>query len=144
MPQYRVDQDVTPILRLSDALVRDNETLLQDAGRTADLVQYTVMSRDPATNKLVPLTNAAATDGTEIPCGLSAQLTATADIVAGDVTGFHLYIKVGRIDEASIVLENSLDLDDEITNQNMTIRDMLYIRGIYPEPGYDVDRPENT
>lgn len=143
-PQYRVDQDVTPILRLADALIKDNETLLQDAGRSGDLVKYTIMARNPATNKLVPLTNAAATDGTEIPCGLSAQITTEAAIQAADVTGFHLYIKTGRINEASIVIENSLTLETEITNQNQTIRDLLYRINIYPEPGYDVDRPENT
>lgn len=143
-PQYRVDQDVTPILRLADALVRDSETLLQDAGRSGDLEKYTVMARNPATNKLVPLTNAAATDGTEIPCGLSAQSATEAAIQAADVTNFLLYVKVGRIDEASIVLENSLTLETEITNQNMTIRDLLYRIDIYPEPGRDVQRPENT
>lgn len=142
--QTRTDFDLTPILRYGEALIRDNETLLQDAGRSGDLVTYTVMSRDPATNKLVPLTNAAATDGTEIPTGLSAQSATEAAIKAGDVTGFQLYIKTGRIDEDSIVIENSLTLETELTNQNMTIRDMLMKMNIIPESGQDIDRPENS
>jgi hypothetical protein len=144
LPYGRTDQDVTPVLRLGDALIRDNETLLQDAGRTGDLEKYTVLSRNPTTRKLVPLTNVAATDGTEIPVGLSAQSADEADIIAGDITGFQLYIKTGRIDEDSIVLENSLTLDSVITSEKRTIRDLLHTIDIYPEPGFDMDRPENT
>lgn len=142
-PQYRVDQDVTPIIRLDDALVRDNETILTDGGRVVDLEQYTVMARNAA-NKLVPLTSLVATDGTSIPTGLMAQSVSAAAIAAGDVTGVSLYVKVGRIDEDSIILENSLTLDNVITDRDQTIRDLLMQMGIYPEPGYDVDRPENT
>lgn len=142
LPYGRTDQDTTPILR-GDSLFRDNETLLQDAGRTGDLVAYTLMARNPATNKLVPLTDNTATDGTEIPAGLSVHTVTEAAIQAGDITGYQLYIKC-EIDEASIVLENSLTLETELTNQNQTIRDMLVKMGIIPIPGVDIDRPENT
>lgn len=144
MPQYRVNQDVTPTIRLDDALVRDSETILTDAGRTVDLAQYTVMSRNPTTRKLVPLTNIAATDGTEIPAGLMAETVPFAEIAAGDVTNTCLYIKIGRINEASIVLENSLTLDSVIASRDQTIRDLLHLIDIYPEPGVDVDRYENA
>jgi hypothetical protein len=141
-PQGRTDQDVTPILRFGEALIRDNETFAQDAGRSGDLEKYTVLARDPATNTLVVLVPTA-TDGTEIPAGLSAQSIDEADIIAGNVTGFQLYIKTGRIDEDSIILETGT-LETEVTNQNQTIRDLLFRIDIYPEPGIDIDRPENT
>jgi hypothetical protein len=141
-PQFRVDQDVTPAIRLDDALVRDNETILTDGGRVVDLEQYTVMARN-STNKLVPLTSLTATDGTSIPTGLMAQSVAAAEIAAGDVTGVALYVKIGRINEASIILENSLALDNVIVDRDQTIRDLLMQMGIYPEPGADVDRAEN-
>lgn len=142
LPYGRRDIDVTPILR-GDALFKDNETLAQDGGRSGDLVPYTVMARDPATNKLVPLTNAAATNGTEIPAGLSVHTATEAAIQAGDIAGYQLYVKC-VIDEASIVLENSLTLETELTNQNQTIRDMLIKADIIPIPGVDIDRPENA
>jgi hypothetical protein len=144
LPQGRIDQDVTPILRFGESLIRDNETLLTDGGRSGDLVKYTVLSRNPTSRKLVPLTDIAATDGTEIPVGLSAQSATEAEIQAGDVTGFQLYVKVERIDEASIVLENSLTLDSVIASRDQTIRDLLHLIDIYPEPGQDIDRSENT
>jgi hypothetical protein len=144
LPYGRTDQDVTPKLRFGESLIRDNETLLTDGGRSGDLVKYTVMSRNPTSRKLVPLTNIAATDGTEIPAGLSAQSATEAEIQAGDVTGFQLYIKTGRIDEASIVLENSLNLNSVIASRDQTIRDLLHLIDIYPEPGIDMDRPENS
>jgi hypothetical protein len=144
LPQGRTDQDVTPILRFGESLIRDNETLLTDGGRSGDLVKYTVLSRNPTSRKLVPLTDIAATDGTEIPVGLSAQSATEAEIQAGDVTGFQLYVKVERIDEASIVLENSLTLDSVIASRDQTIRDLLHLIDIYPEPGQDIDRSENT
>lgn len=142
--QARRDFDLTPILRYGEATIRDNETFAQDAGRSGDLAAYTVLARNPATNKLVVL-DPTAVDGTEIPCGLSAQIATEAAIQAGDVTGFQLYIETGRIDEDSITVETGASgLDTECTNQNRTIRDMLYTLNIYPEPGQDIDRPENS
>ncbi len=140
--QARQDYDITPILRFGEALIRDDETFLQDAGRSGDLATYTVLGRDPTTGKLEVL-DLTATDGTEIPAGLSAQSATEADIKAADITGFQLYVKTGRIDEASIVVEGST-LDAEITNQNQTVRDMLIKMDIIPEPGQDMDRYENS
>lgn len=140
--QARQDYDITPILRFGEALIKDNETFTQDVGRSGDLATYTVLSRDPANDQLEVL-DLAATDGTEIPAGLSAQSATEADIQAGNITGFQLYIKTGRIDEAAIVVEGST-LDAEITNQNQTVRDMLIKMDIIPEPGQDMDRYENS
>jgi hypothetical protein len=107
------------------------------------MVPYTVMARN-SDNKLVPITSLVATDGTSIPTGLLAQTATEAAIQAGDVTGVSLYIKTGRIDEDSIVLENSLALDNVIVDRDQTIRDLLMQMDIIPEPGIAIDRPENA
>lgn len=140
--QARRNFDITPILRYGEALIKDNETFTQDVGRSGDLETYTVLARNAADSKLVVL-DPTATDGTEIAAGLSAESALEATIQAGDITGFQLYVKTGEIDEASITVEGGT-LETESTNQNRTVRDMLYTLGIYPTPGQDIDRPENT
>ncbi len=146
--QARLDVVNTPVMRFGEPTIADTQTVQQDAGRVgANLVPYTVMTRDPAdSSKWLPLTDVTATDGTQMPRGLMFGTVTTALIVAADVIGQLMYIKTGFINESSIVLENSLTLDTIITGGtvDMTIRDALILIGIIPETGIDIDRPENA
>lgn len=142
--QARLNVDNTPVFRFGEPTVRDNQTFAQIPARATDLVPYTVLYQDPATGFWGPITNAAATDGTEIPRGLSFATITAAALDAGNVTGQIVYIKTGFMDEDSIVMENSLTLDTEATNQNKTFRTMLQEIDIIAETGIDVDRYENA
>ena len=54
--QARQNNDTTPFIRGGLATVKQAETLLQDAGRSAVLAYGTVMAQIPSTRKWVPLT----------------------------------------------------------------------------------------
>jgi hypothetical protein len=103
-------------------------TVTQDGGRTDDLAFGTVCSRNPSTDKWVPLTNIAATNGTQNPKGIIMQTIATADLVAGDVEDVAMLLSDALIDEEQVVLENSLTLASVITvptNVATDVRDAL-------------------
>jgi hypothetical protein len=105
----------------------------------------TVVVQDPATSKWYPLTNAAATDGKEIPMGvLQGTAISAAALGAGDVTG-QVVMVGGRVtvDEDLLVIQNSLTPETEITNQNMTIRAMLRVIGIFLEKVNFITQTEN-
>lgn len=132
--------NTTPfVLRgLPEALERSDATLLTDATRTEDLVQYTVLGKVAATGKYVPLTTVTATDGSAIPAAIYlGSDIAAADIAAGDVTGLHILEGDALCDEGKLVLENSLTLatawaSSDATNvyDTMTIRDLFKRIGI--------------
>lgn len=142
--QARLNVDNTPVFRFGEPTVRDNQTFAQIPGRATDLVPFTVLYQNPATLQWGPITDETATDGSEIPRGISFATIAAADLDAGTVTGQIVYIKTGFMDEDSIVMENSLTLDTEATNQNKTFRTMLQEIDIIAETGIDVDRYENA
>lgn len=147
--QVSTNNSSVPFIRFGDSLYRDSETLLQDAGRTADLVCGTLMAKVAASQKWVPFTDETATDGTAIPQGiyLGADI-ASADIVAGDVTD--LPILVGSnvlIDEDQLVIENSKTVNTVITvgtTDLRTVMDHLAGRGIFLEETVDITEFENA
>jgi hypothetical protein len=111
-----------------------------------ECAENTVVVQDPATEKWYPMTNAAATDGTEIPLGIlvGGSITAAA-LGAADVTG--QTVMVGgpvTVDRAKVVLQNSLTLSTEVTNQNMTIESMLRTIGIFIESVSYIPQQENV
>jgi hypothetical protein len=122
-------------LRAGEPYAVDSQTFLTDAGRATDLVAGTVVSQDPATEKWVPLTDATATDGTEIPSGVILETIEAADLVAGDVTGISVCIGGSGVvfREGFLTLENSLTFATELTNQNKTIERALRDISIYPQ-----------
>lgn len=121
----------TSSLDLKDVTSLQNQTIVQDAGRSTDLAQYTVLYQDPTTQKWSPLISLAGSDGSELPQGiLLNEDIAAADLVAGDVTGLDI-LTAGRVNQDLIILENSLTVDDEIASQNKTVFQYLHSQGIF-------------
>lgn len=119
------------------AISKDQETLLQDAGRATPLVFGTVMAKIAATGKWVPLTNVALTTGAGVARGIfvGADITAAA-LVAGDVVDQPIVVGGDAlvVDENLITLENSLTLATVVegtTVQARTIEDDLINVGIF-------------
>lgn len=120
---------------LKGGRTRNNETVAQDVGRAADLEQYTIMAKDPATNKWVPHTSLVAVDGTEIPRGIIMCTIPTADLVAGDVGAVPILVGNVDVDRAQVIADDGTAIEtwlaSEITNQNTTVEDALAQAGIY-------------
>lgn len=147
--QNRGDISTVPFIRFGTALSKFSQTLKQDAGRATPLKNNTVMAKVAATQKWVPLTNPAATDGSSIPQGIyQGPDIPAATIVAGDVT--ELDIVVGgpiTVDAEQLILENSLTLNSVITvgtTDLRTVEDHLANRGIFVENTTNFDEFENT
>lgn len=111
--QASSNQSVLPLL-LGEAtlLAKDNETIVRDASRTADIAQFTVMAQIAATRKWVPWSDLTATDGSALPLGilLNDGGIAAASVAAADVTG--AVILVGgagaRIDASKLVFDTGV------------------------------------
>jgi hypothetical protein len=119
-----------PFLLGGDCLIEDDETFLQDAGRSGNIAKYTVCAKN-SDGKWVPFTDETATDGTQVACGLVVPLLTEAEIKAGDVTGVSVIRRATIVDDAQIVVENSKTLDTLVTAEDRTVRDLLQIQGIY-------------
>lgn len=130
-------QNTTEDLYMSGmAISKDQETLLQDAERTAPLVFGTIMAKVAASGKWVPLTNVAATNGEAIARGIFVGAdVAAADLVAGDVVDQPIVVGGDAlvVDENLITLENSLTLATVVgaTLEQRTIEDDLISVGIF-------------
>lgn len=113
---------------------------------TGGLVRGSVMTLNPATNIWQPLTNVAATDGTEAPRGVfvGEDIDPHA-LAAGNVTNQLICIG-GPVEFGSntIVFHNGVALTDEITNQNITVESALASIGIYVESVNFVSQLENV
>jgi len=148
--QESIDNANVPFIQGGNAFSRDDQVLLTDAGRTTVLAQFTLLAKVAASQKWVPFTNEAATNGTAIPQGiyLGDDITA-ADIVAGDIAD--LQVLVGGdgvpVDVNQLVIENSKTLDTVITvgtTDLRTVRDHLANRGIFIEETVDISSFENA
>jgi hypothetical protein len=138
-----------PFVLLSSPGQRQNgQTLLTDAGRTTDLLQYTLMAKVAATQKWVPFTDETATNGAAIPQGIYVGGDiASADIVAGDVEGLSILVGDANFDENQLVIENSKTLDTVITvgtTDLRTVRDHLATRGLFSEDTIAISSAENA
>lgn len=159
MIQARQDNNTASIIvkTFDNGRREDNAVLLTDAGRTTDLEPGTVMAKIAATGKWVPLTSLTAIDGSAIPAGIfypgyQGSAIPAADIAAGDVSDVSIITAGIEIDEDSVILENSLDLDTSIFVTSdaanvyfkKSIRDMLAMIDIYPRKTANVSRFENS
>lgn len=141
MAQSNLSIDTTPWHLSGEKVYKDDLTFLQDAGRATDLVSLTVVSKVSATGKIVPLTNVAAVDGTAIPYGIFiGDDIPSASLVAGDVVDQKVIISgmqgnnsTFQVDQAKIVLENSLTLDTVVSAEDSirTIREWLESKDIF-------------
>ena len=148
--QNSSDNANIPFILSGVGLSRNDQVILQDAGRGAVALEpFTLMAKVAATQKWVPFTNEAATNGTAIPQGIYlGDSIAGADIVAGDIAD--VFILVGKdvtVDVDQIVIENSKTLDTVITvgtTDLRTVRDHLANRGIFTEDTVDISGFENA
>lgn len=124
--QVKTDNLITDLIRSGNAAVKQSQTLKQDAGRSGDLVWATVMAKVSATQKWIPFTNEASTDGTAIPQGIYVGSDITeAVIIAGDVEDLEILVGAGvSIDQNLITIENSKTLLTVITVGTTDIRNV--------------------
>jgi hypothetical protein len=123
--QARLDIDQTHFI-LGGVPRYKTGTLAQDAERTEDLLQFTVLAYNPTTKKWLPYTDVEAVDGTHRPRGVyMGEDIAAATIVAGNVVLGKDQILVGGrgvfIDKNKLVFDDeTLAIDDIITGVNYT------------------------
>jgi len=143
--QTRADYTNMPFVLSGNALGKDAQTFLQDAGRGAvALAKYTLCSIVSASGKWVPFTDETATDGTQIPAGIIMAEISGAELVAGDVINVPVLIGNGiSIDENQLVIENSKTLTTVITTSDLTVGAELQRQGISTEATVAIDEFEN-
>jgi hypothetical protein len=146
--QNRRDNDNRPFLRhgLPFALTTVDGVIAQDAGRSGDMVPYTVLGKIAASGKYVPL-DPTATDGSAIPAGILLDTITEAAIIAGDVLGQTILKGCAVVTEEFVVVEGATTLDTVITvgtNLLLTVRDLLEMRNLFTEVSDDVDDYENS
>lgn len=134
--QVRTDNIVTDLIRFGHSAIKQGQTLLQDAGRSAILVYGTLMAKRSADGKWIPFTNEASTDGTAIPQGIYVGPDIPiADIVAGDVEDLNILIGAWVVvDQNLITIENSKTLATIITvgtTDKRSVEDHLAEAGIF-------------
>jgi hypothetical protein len=147
--EARLNISNIPFIRqgLPMALIKDNETFIQDAGRSGDLVAHTVVAYNPTTTKWVPFTDETATNGQQYPRGIILDTLTEAAIKAGDVTGVRVLVGDAVVDEDNLVIENSKTLATIInvpTNYNSTVEDELRKINIFMQNTVDVASFENS
>lgn len=132
-----------PFILKGDGIVREQETVVQDAGRSGAMVKYTLMVNDPATNKWTSFTDETATDGTQYPRGILLADLTEAEIKAGDVAGVPILVGGGVLfDTEQLTIENTKTLATVINvpaNFNTSVRDFLVMVGLIPESTYPQD-----
>lgn len=111
-------------------------TLAQDGSRSTALAALTIMAYDPTNANWVPWTNAAATDGTQYPCGIVLQGATAAAMVAGDIDDVPMIIggKGLVMNESLLTFENSLTKNTIVTvptNFKRAAWQCLALLGIY-------------
>ena len=130
------------------AVSRTNQTIAQDAGRSAALAPFTLMAKVAASGKWTPFIDETATDGTAIPQGIYiGSSIAAATLVAGDVSNVEILTGNAIYDKNLLVIEASKTLDTVITvgtTDLRTVRDQLANRNLYDSDSIDVTEYENS
>lgn len=153
--QNRADINTSPFVLSGSPFSRNAEVLLTDGGRSAPLLQFTLLAQVAATSKWVPFTSLVTVEtGVSVPRGiyLGDDITAAA-IAAGDIA--NLSVLVGGMgvtyDDGQLVIENSLLLtsvikastaaDNVIVGQ---VKDFLESKGLFAESTVDIAGFENA
>lgn len=146
--QNSINNANIPFVLTGNALSRDDQVILTDAGRSAVLAQFTLMAKIAASGKWTPFILETATNGTAIPQGIYiGEDIAAADIVAGDISDVNILVGDAVIDVNQLVIEASKTLDTVITvgtTDLRTVRDHLANRGIFVEETVDISSFENA
>lgn len=137
-----------PFVLFGNALSRDDQVILTDAGRAAPLLQFTLMAKIAATGKWTPFILETAIDGTAIPQGIyiGEDITAAA-LVAGDIVDVNVLVGDAIVDVDQLIIEAAKTLDTVITvgtTDLRTVRDHLANRGIFVEETIDISSFENA
>lgn len=115
--------DVFSFFSVKEGLPQSSISVLSAAASGTDISGASYLNGAAGT-----VTAATGGDGEDRPAAiLISDDIATASLVAGDVTNQKVWFKGDPLwlDEAKVILENSLDLDDTIIALGMTIRDYL-------------------
>lgn len=142
--QVTTQNDTLDLYLSGEAITKDQETLLTDAGRTTDLLFGTVMAKVAASQKWVPLASLTTTTGASVAQGIFVGSTVlAATIAAGDVVDQPILVG-GQglvVDENLVVLDDEgtpLTLDSVFSSSDatnvyykVTVRDQLAQRGIF-------------
>jgi hypothetical protein len=109
-------------------------TFAREAQRSGDLEQFTLVAYNPSTGYWVPLTNVAATNGTQHPAGIVLKTVTEAALQADNVENIPVLIGNAIVDADQLVYENSVTLGDIIrvpTNNAKTVERELNELGIF-------------
>lgn len=145
--QASENQTNHPFILNEESKTKEAETVSQDAGRTADLERYTLMSFNPTTAEWEPFTDETATDGTQFPRGIILATIETAALVAGDVDGIPILVGDAVVDENQLVIENSKTLDTVINvpaGINISVEEALRLMGIFTAATRAIEEFENA
>jgi hypothetical protein len=132
-----------PFIREGGGYVK-NGTVAQIAVRTGAMALYTVMSYNPTTGQWHPLTNIAATDGTQRPAGILMKALTELELEAGDIASVPILIGNALVDKDQVILENSVTLATIITvptNGAISVEDELRRIGIFVTDTVDTTEP---
>lgn len=147
--QNSAENSTVPFIRSGVTLAREAETILQDAGRVAPLVQNTLMAQIAATKKWVPFTDETAVDGSAIARGIYVgDDIPAADLVAGDVVDVPIIVAgaAATFTADDLTIENAKTLDtvvDAATVNAHRVEDDLARIGLFAESSVNIDEFEN-
>lgn len=122
--QARRDNTTEQLILSGESLVR-NADIAQDAGRTTDLLQYTVMAFNATNRQWVPFNDLTQTNGESVPRGIYMGSDIDADdLVDGDIED--VPILMGRsctVNENLVVWDDdTLDADSIVNPANIEAR----------------------
>lgn len=147
--QTSLDNTTVPFIKYGTTFVI-NGSIAQDAARTTDLLQNTVMAYNPTNQNWVPFNDLTQTNGESVPRGiyLGDDIDA-ADLVAGDIDD--IAILVGgccTVDQQLVVWDDStLDEDDIVNPGTIEARSarqaLRAAAGIWIEETVDISEFEN-
>lgn len=105
-----------PFIHNNNSLV-ESGTIAQDAERTADLLQYTVMAYNAVNGNWVPFTALADTEGESMPRGiyLDEDIPA-ADLVDGDIEDCSILVGDAIVNRDMVVWDQDLQTEDSVVN----------------------------
>ena len=126
----------------------DTGTFKTNGSRSGAVVAFTLLSIDTATGYWTTFTDETATDGTQIPQGISFRAITEAAIKAGNVGDYQVY-RGGdfTFDQNQLTIENAKTLATVITvptNLKLRVRDWLQKAGMTPVDVVDIDAYENA
>ncbi len=146
--QVRLNNQTNKLILSDDSLVKNGD-ITQDAARTTDLLQNTVMAFNATTGQWVPFNSLVLTNGGSVPRGiyLGDDIPA-ADLVDGDIEDADILVGNATVDVELVVWDdNTLDADSIVNPTNIEARTAYYAlsesAGIFIEDTIAISEQEN-